>query len=508
MGELWGLKSLLDCAIDVGIVVVSERDDKILYCNHFVTIKTGWHADSTLEGSWPEYGELRSRLGESRSYICVVEDSPFGKNKNITLTKIVWDGGLQGIAILATSHVEDKAEQEREIVFKAVGNSYLSMYVLDIKETVVTTLKENGQSNVHMFRPKDFNEWRNEVLEKYVFEDDKKALESFLDMKSIPTELEENAGRVYWQFRKKVGEEYHWCEYQLRQIDAAGYGSKVVITEKDIHGRRAINSKQLENEMIMKSLANGYRSVYLVDYKSGTYETVKPDELLFGIPEDGSYELLLNIVEELIPDKHQQNDFRNAFKTAALQEAFLAKQENVAREYNSLLSREMNWMSIVAFPTPPMQDMENKCVLTFMDITQRKQVEAERNEKKIVVDVLSLHFEAVYFVNLNNGEFHSIKVPQKYGYIERQYKDFSVAIGHYAKAYVAEPFRETLKSFLSAEGFAQDCEKCGEKRELLFHNIDEESFRVSVYPVSNEKTEAPEVIVAFERCNGLQNTDG
>jgi len=502
MGELWGLKSLLDCATDVGIVVVSERDDKILYCNHFVTIKTGWHAETSMEGVWAEYEELRSRLGESRSYIGIMEESPFGKNKNITLTKVVWDGGLQGIAILITPHIEDKAEQEREIVFKAVGNSYLSMYVLDITEATVTTLKENGQSNVHMFRPKAFPEWRSEVLEKYVFEEDKRPLEQFLDIKAIPTELEENAGRVYWQFRKKVGEEYHWCEYQLRQIDAAGYKSKVVITEKDIHGRRAINSKQLENEMIMKSLANGYRSVYLVDYKTGTYETVKPDELLFGIPEDGNYDLLLNIVEELIPDKHQQKDFRNAFEAVALREAFFAKQENVAREYNSLLSREMNWMSIVAFPTPLVQDMENKCVLTFMDITQRKQVEAERNEKKIVVDVLSAHYEAVYFVNLSTGEFHSIKVPQKYGYIEKQYKDFSEAIGHYAKAYVAEAFRESLKSFLSAEGFAKDCENGGEKRELRYHNIDEETYRVSVYPINAENTETPEVIVAFERCNG------
>lgn len=503
MEELWGIKTLLDCSADVGVLIVAERDLKVLYCNHYVTVKTGLRAETMLSDMWKQAEEIREEMGESRTHRKVVWDSPFGGPKNITLTKIVWVGGIQAIAMMITNHLENKDELERELIFKALGQSYISMYVIDTSDWTVSMLKGEREEESYLFRPLPLEEWKQNLLRDSVFEEDAPEMETWLNRNRLPELLEENNERISFQFRRKVGEEYHWCEYQARRLGELNMGNKIIITEKDIHGKKAINSKHFENEMIMKSLANIYRSVYLLDLNIGEYETVKPDTFLFGIPAEGKFEELLNIVEELIPDQFQQKDLREYFSLQALKDAFASGLENIGREYNSTLSKETSWMSIAAFPTPCRQGMENKCVVTFMDITEHKRVEAERNEKNMVVEVLSSRYVAVFLTNLRTGTYHSIKMPQKYTYVEKQFKNFAEAIEHYAKAYVLEQYRDIFRKVMEIQNYKVENGGSFGKREYIYRSVDDIYYRLNVFLLSNSKEEEPEIVLAFERYDDV-----
>ena len=59
--EFWGIMNVLDSADDVALFVVSSRDQKILYCNHLVTVLTGAHTGSDLEKVWDKEKSLIER---------------------------------------------------------------------------------------------------------------------------------------------------------------------------------------------------------------------------------------------------------------------------------------------------------------------------------------------------------------------------------------------------------------------------------------------------------------
>ena len=230
--------------------------------------------------------------------------------------------------------------------------------------------------------------------------------------------------------------------------------------------------------------------------KTNEYSTVKADALLFGTPREGDYDTLLQIVSEFIPDEAQKRNLAATFSAKALEEALSGDVDNVVREYTSTLNETESWMSVTAFMPPYMQGMENKCVLTFMDVTENKRVEAERNEKNMIVDVLSARYRSVYFVDLIKGTYHSIQIPQEYRYIEKQFKSIDEAMDHYAKAYVLEQYRDVFKNSISREEFVRHP---GDhtRREYVYRTVEDTWIRLHIYPLSDDKGHA-EAILIFE----------
>ena len=379
------------------------------------------------------------------------------------------------------------------------------MYSLNIQDWIISQLVRPEEAELCFYQPMDFEDWKNTVYLQAIHPDDLDNIKPYFQKEVICEKLEEHNGRFKCQFRRKCREEeYHWIEFRFRRIKELGNDNRIVCTERDIQGELNLNRSGLENELIMKSISNVYRSVYLLDLLTGEYETVKPDELLFGIPREGDYHVLMDIVEELIPDNKQKRDFREYFSLKALDDAFLSGIDNIGREYNSTLTRDLNWMSISAFRPPHIQELENKCVITFMDITEHKRVEAERNENNIVIDVLSSRYMAVFFAKLEEGTFHSIKVPKKYGYVEKQFDDFRVALHHYISAYVLEEYRDLLRRIADSDSLLLDENEGNMKQEYLYRNIDNHWIRLNVFRVPGNM-EQPEAIVAFEDYDDIMD---
>lgn len=502
MEELWGLKSVLDQSDQVAVFIVGERDDKVLYCNYLVTLMTGRHAESSFAGMWENCREHMKQCGDGRVYRYIAEDTPFGRNRNVTISRIVWQGGKKAYAFMVSPHIESKEEADKEFIFKSLGQSYLSMYILNMEQWQVSMLMEPKGLDYRIYTPIPFETWKKDMLSDYIHPDDIANTGKCLEQGRIVKELEEHPDGFSFQYRRRFGEEYHWTEFRLSRVSRKGENARFVCTERDIHSELKINRNKLENELIMKSLSGIYRSVYLLDMETGEYVTVKPDELLFGIPDDGVYDELMQIVVELIPDSRQQKDLLEYFSLPALKAAFCEGVENIGREYNSAISKGVNWMSISAFRPPYIQGLENKCVITFMDITEHKRVEAERNENNIALDVLSSRYVAVFFINPDTWEYHSIKLPQKYRYLEKQFSDGREAFKHYLSAYVLEEYREALRHSISPKTSADLPLKETTKSEYSFKTVDNVWFRLNIFhlPLENGKTE---MIAAFEDYNDI-----
>ncbi|MBR6256837.1 MAG: hypothetical protein IKR23_05600 [Lachnospiraceae bacterium] len=498
--EFWGMMNVLDNADDVAIFVVSGRDQTLLYCNHLVTVLTNAHTGSPVSQVWDmeDYRKANTRCNEGGTYRYVVEKSAFGKRRNVTVSKVVWSSGILAYSFLITAHVDDKEEEERDKIFNLLGRNFRHIYLIDMMKGDVTTLIKpvdggEGHYRAVYYHPVSFDEWRRDMIEALAHPDDREQLRSVLDPAAVRGKLEER-GDYAFQYRQSRGDVYHWTELRFRKLDEIK--GKIVCTERDVQGEISLSDRERANEAILSSLSNAYRSIYLLDMANNEYSTVKADALLFGTPKEGNYDTLLQIVSEFIPDSGQKRDLAATFSAKALAEALSGDVDNVVREYASAINEGESWMSITAFMPPYMQGMEDKCVLTFMDITENKRVEAERNEKNIIVDVLSARYRSVYFVDLIKGTYHSIQIPQEYRYIEKQFKTIDAAMDHYAKAYVLEQYRDIFKNSLSRkEVLAHKNDHT--RREYVYRTVEDTWIRLHIYPLSDEKGHA-EAILIFE----------
>lgn len=497
--EFWGMMNVLDSADDVAVFVVSGRDQSILYCNHLVTVLTNAHTGSPVSQVWDmeDYRKANTRCNEGGTYRYVVEKSAFGNRRNVTVSKVVWSGGILAYSFLITAHVDDKEEEERDKIFNLLGKDFRHIYLIDMIKGDVTTLIKpvdggEGHYRAVYYHPVGFDEWKRDMIEALVHPDDKDQLRAFIEPTEVRKRLDK--GDYAFQYRQSRGDEYRWVELRFRKMDELK--GKIVCTERDVQGEITLSDSEKVNQAILSSLSNAYRSIYLLDMKTNEYSTVKADALLFGTPREGDYDTLLQIVSEFIPDEAQKRNLAATFSAKALEETLSGDVDNVVREYTSTLNETESWMSVTAFMPPYMQGMENKCVLTFMDVTENKRVEAERNEKNMIVDVLSARYRSVYFVDLIKGTYHSIQIPQEYRYIEKQFKSIDEAMDHYAKAYVLEQYRDVFKNSISREEFVRHP---GDhtRREYVYRTVEDTWIRLHIYPLSDDKGHA-EAILIFE----------
>ena len=507
MDESWGLKSILDASDDVALFVVCERDEKILYCNHLVTIKTGIHAGSSFKNVWNEYTKLVDSHNESRISRYHFDETPFGPDKNVTVTKIVWEGGLLAYAFIVAPHTKSSDDRDREAILNALGKSFLNVRVIDAEdENSVHTVFLHDKQSMWLYKPMSIEEWRASLLENYVYIDDVEKVSECLDYNNIIKGVNEDDDGITLQYRRKCNDEYRWTEMHIAYLSSDDNKKRIVCTEKDIHGDLAVNRENLDNDLIMKSLANIYRSVYLLDLENGEYTTVKPDKLLFGIPGEGVFEELIQIVCELIPDATQKKDLNEYFSLEALRNAFKSDVENIGREYNSCLSEGVNWMNISVFKPPYKKGMENKCVVTFMDITEHKRVEAERNENSIAIDVLSSRYVAVIFVKESDYSYNVIRIPQRYKYIEKQFDNIHDAANHYISAYVLENYKKLLRINVDLDTHVGEGEEEDNiNQEFVFKNVEDNWIRLTISRVAGGGNGDAEFIMAFEDYNDIMD---
>ncbi len=374
--EFWGIMNILDNADDVGIFVVSGRDGKLLYCNHLVTVLTNGHMGSHVSEvlDLEDYKKASGRCDAGGTYRYRVERSRFGGRRNVTVSKVVWSKGILAYCFLITPHTGDQGENEHEKIFNLLGRSYRHIFLIDKYNGEVRTLLKptwrdaDGNYQTVYYHAVRFDEWKQGLIHSYAHPEDAGLIAGFLDMPRILEALEQ--GEYVFQYRRKNGNAYLWSE--MRFLQPEELEGRIVCTERDVDSDLSQGSKDWQGEVILRTLSNVYRSIYLVDMKREEYTAVKQDAFLFGIPEEGDYRTLTEIVSELIPDEEQKKDYRECFAAPALAAAFAEGARNVSKEYGAAMNDTVSRMAVTAFETPYMQGMEDKCVLTFMDITERK----------------------------------------------------------------------------------------------------------------------------------------
>ena len=170
MKELWGIMNILDGLDDVAVFVVSSRDKTLLYCNHLVSIRCNAHTGVPIGNVWDEsdYMKAVSHVREGGVYRYQVENSVFGSRRNVTVSRVVWSGGMLAYSFVLTAHVDDREEREREKIFNMLGRAYQDIYLMDMMNGEVSTLLrpeevDNTYRAVYYY-PVSFDEWRGTFL--------------------------------------------------------------------------------------------------------------------------------------------------------------------------------------------------------------------------------------------------------------------------------------------------------------------------------------------------------
>lgn len=494
MDELWGIKTILDNNDDVVVFVIDNRKPTILYCNHLFSLKTGKHSGEEFGDTWKEAINIMKSVDDGRTLRLTVFDTPFAKCNNVTVSQIVWTGGIKAYAFVITAHIESKEEQENTIIFNSLGKAYRSMYDLDTSSMEVRMIIKPKTQALNVYRPIPYNDIVSVLIDKYIYPEDESIAQRFFDLTNVLRETREN-GDYSFQVRTLFDDgEYHWTEYNFTRMILNNNEEHIVCYQRDIHKELIVNHSQLENEMILKSLSNNYRSVYLLDLKSGEYRTVKPDVLLFGIPNEGLYSELIQIVSELIPDSNQRRDLFEYLSIEAMSNAFSSGIENIGREYNSTLSNDKSWLSISAFKPPFSKGMDNKCVITFMDVTEHKRVEVERNESALALEILTSKYLAVFFANVSDGTFHSLRIPAQYAHLEKL-GNVEEAFKQYISCYVKEEYKDKLRKVATLDYFKNI--NNDDQVEIVFRTIDDicQKMFISKLPIADGDDE---LLIAFE----------
>ncbi|MCR4937664.1 MAG: hypothetical protein K5987_05875 [Lachnospiraceae bacterium] len=497
MKELWGIMNILDGLDDVAVFVVSSRDKTLLYCNHLVSIRCNAHTGVPIGNVWDEsdYMKAVSHVREGGVYRYQVENSVFGSRRNVTVSRVVWSGGMLAYSFVLTAHVDDREEREREKIFNMLGRAYQDIYLMDMMNGEVSILLrpeevDNTYRAVYYY-PVSFDEWRGDLLDNRAHPEDREEILRYLEPSRILKESER--GDFIFQYRKKCDEKYVWTEMRFSKTGSAG--GRLVCCERPAGNENSSNKKEKVYEAVMRSLNNAYRSVYLIDLQSGLFDTVKRDELLFGIPEKGSLDELLAFAGELIDNENGKKDLADYFSSEALKEAFEAGAENVGREYISTVNSDRGWMGVNAMKPPYMEGMENKCILSFMDVTEHKRVEAERTERNVIIDVLSVNYIALYYLDFDSRDFHSVRVPPEYKYIEKQFPNVRDALLHYTKAYVLEQYRDVF-NFLF-DGDLREHTGQYSKHEYVYRTVGNRWMCLEIFPVMVAGGSAKAAVISF-----------
>lgn len=396
-----------------------------------------------------------------------------------------------------------KNDEDVSVFFKAIGKSYVSIQILNERDNIVSTVFANPEQRKYF--PKqimDFKSWKEIMLDDYIHPDDASNALYYISRADSVSDFPDIKENVTVQYRRNTGEEYRWtelCIFRLESIEKDG-AIRIICTQRDIHGELAVNRHNLEKEIIFKSVINTYRSVYLVDFETSEYTTIKPDELLFGIPEAGKCEELLNIISEFMDDDNQKIDLKERFSVDGLIDAFNNGFDIVAKEYNSSLIGTDAWMSITAIKSQASQNLKNKCILTFVDLTEPRRIEKVRNETKIALDVLSSKFIAVFFINGIDFSFHPIRVPKDYQYLDKQFSNIIEAFEHYVCCYVLEEYRDKLRKIVNSLARGTLEFKDNYKQEYVYRSVNDKWIRFSITAVPGVVTSA-EYILAFEDYN-------
>lgn len=494
MEELWGLKSILDNNNDISVFIVEKRQYSILYCNHLFTIKTGKHQGDNLGNVWDEAYGVLDKMEDGRTVRFVSTSSPFGKCNNITVTQIVWSKGIKAYAFVITNHLESQEELDNAIIFSTLGKAYRSMYDLNINTREVRMLIAPANQDLKIYRPTSYNAVIEILITNLIHNDDREDACRYFEFNNILKMTEENGDYSFQVRTLYPDQEYHWMEYRFTRVKLTDSEEHIVCYQRDIHKELIVNRSNLENEMILKSLTNNYRSIYLLDLENGEYSTVKPDKLLFGIPNEGLYSELLQIVEELIRDDTQKKDLVEYFSIEALDNAFKEGKDNIGREYSSNLAKDLCWLSISAFKAPQIPSLQNKCIITFMDVTEHKRVEVERDESALALNILSSRYIAVYFADLETGKYHSLRAPAQYNHLE-QMGTIEEGFGQYISCYVQEEYKEALRKVVSLDYLRSIT--IDNQEEFVYKTINNNGVRMFISRIPSVEG-MDEVLVAFE----------
>lgn len=168
-------------------------------------------------------------------------------------------------------------------------------------------------------------------------------------------------------------------------------------------------SKAMErtNETV-RVLGNSYYAIYLVNYKTGTYEMIKgSDYVRERIPESGPYEELLRTASEVIEEATFQ-EFEESFSADNIRELVVGRVRDYGGDFLRKFGEKYRWVNVRVLYDESLSPEE--VVLCFREVDAEKQRQLrERHYLEQALDTAqdSLEAKQAFFNNMS----HDMRTP-------------------------------------------------------------------------------------------------
>ena len=187
-------------------------------------------------------------------------------------------------------------------------------------------------------------------------------------------------------------------------MGAAFLAALVAMAVRDYRRSRAM---ERTNETV-RVLGNSYYAIYLVNYKTGTYEMIKgSDYVRERIPESGPYEELLRTASEVIEEATFQ-EFEESFSADNIRELVAGRVRDYGGDFLRKFGEKYRWVNVRVLYDESLSPEE--VVLCFREVDAEKQRQLrERHYLEQALDTAqdSLEAKQAFFNNMS----HDMRTP-------------------------------------------------------------------------------------------------
>ncbi len=379
---------------------------------------------------------------------------------------------------------------EQAELMAALTADYLNVFVVRPKENTANTIKLQGYITTGIDEaPPDFS--YSDMLRTYanerVYEEDRK---DFLEQLLTESLLELFAqDREHFEYNYRILEadgSIHYYMARYSRISKIGDTLMLVVGFRNIDN---VISKRMEEErrqhekeqsyqaemkeqlMIVDTLAQGFKNVYLIDFEKETARIIKLDEIYFDILSiDGKsefpYEMVLNHWISNVVYEEDRDKLAAVFSTEYARRMMLVNGEFTGN-YRSIIDGEIHYYQYVM---NKLDETGQKAVLGFQCVDEiveqhlaqeRKQRELEEarvrdaREHSEVIASLSTIYSTIFVSNIVSRQYEVLNSVSLMREVAGKYGDFDDARENIIRTFMAPEMHERMREFLNLDTLAK-----------------------------------------------------
>ena len=496
------MNNFIDMFYDCAIYIADEKTLNICYVsslfkNYFPDVSEGVCASDVL----PSALLPSDPIGETRYLKYRFSDGSVN-SLEANSAKVSLDGkNMLAVRIFVG---RDKLHMSNDaVVLDTLCKTFLAIYVLDTQNKTLHCVMQSKEDENYIcdFESQSYSKVINDFAENYIHPQDKARYLKELDINYILKALSKN-DKITREYRRNIGGEFRQVSYDISGYDPDR--TTVVIAVEDINEK---HKKRLENQKVNMLLAAAVSNKYVfaayINLTRNSFERITLANLAqySGEKKYSSFdESVENMAQSVFPDDRDR--YIKTFCRKNLLDRFSKGESTVYLEYRSNSEKGYRWVSTTAVNLTDISDEDITEITLTQVIDNRKRNEIKNAENHATMAALSRKYVGAYFVNLSEESIRPLKVRGGYeDFVQNNMptKSFGEVILEYAKAYIADSYRNQVINTLDAKLLLKRFISGEDEIDLVYKYKDGSWMEMSIVKSDSFSTDMPYIVLGI-RC--------